>query len=133
MLVLTRKTDEQILIGDDIRITLVKVRGNSVRLGIDAPKNMRVVRGELMRLENAELPDPVVEREEVFACPESQHKHSGSSSRISDAMRDEQDASCEKLASSVSATSNARMVQPASAAKSAPAKRAPLSSFVSAS
>lgn len=133
MLVLTRKTDEQILIGDDIRITLVKVRGNSVRLGIDAPKNIRVVRGELMRLENAELPDPVVEREEVFACPESQHKHSGSSSRISDAMRDEQDASCEKLASSVSATSNARMVQPASAAKSAPAKRAPLSSFVSAS
>ena len=46
-----------------------------------------------MRLENAELPDPVVEREEVFACPESQHKHSGSSSRISDAMRNEQDAS----------------------------------------
>ena len=133
MLVLTRKTDEQILIGDDIRITLVKVRGNSVRLGIDAPKNIRVVRGELMRLENAELPDPVVEREEVFACPESQHKHSGSSSRISDAMRNEQDASCDKLSSSVSATSNARMVQPASASKSAPAKRAPLSSFVSAS
>ena len=133
MLVLTRKTDEQILIGDDIRITLVKVRGNSVRLGIDAPKNIRVVRGELMRLENAKLPDPVVEREEVFACPESQHKHPGSSSRISDAMRDEQDASCEKLASSVSATSNTRMVQPASASKSAAAKRAPLSSFVSAS
>ena len=57
------KTDEQILIGDDIRITLVKVRGNSVRLGIDAPKNIRVVRGELMRLENAELPDPVVGEE----------------------------------------------------------------------
>ena len=133
MLVLTRKTDEQILIGDDIRITLVKVRGNSVRLGIDAPKNIRVVRGELMRLENAELSGPVVEREEVFACPETQHKHSGSSSRISDAMGDEQDASCEKLASSVSATSNARMVQPASASKRAPTKRAPLSSFVSAS
>ena len=47
MLVLTRKADEQILIGDDIKITLVRVRGNSVRVGIDAPKNIRIVRGEL--------------------------------------------------------------------------------------
>lgn len=47
MLVLTRKADEQILIGDDIKITLVKVRGGSVRIGIDAPKQVRIVRGEL--------------------------------------------------------------------------------------
>ena len=47
MLVLTRKMDEQILIGEDIKITLVRVRGNSVRIGIEAPKHVRVVRGEL--------------------------------------------------------------------------------------
>ena len=48
MLVLTRKADEQILIGDNIKITLVRVRGNSVRIGIDAPREVRVVRGELL-------------------------------------------------------------------------------------
>ena len=51
MLVLTRKADEQILIGDDIKITLVRVRGNSVRLGIDAPRDVRIVRAELDSLE----------------------------------------------------------------------------------
>ncbi len=47
MLVLTRKADEQILIGDNIKITLVRVRGNAVRIGIDAPRDVRIVRGEL--------------------------------------------------------------------------------------
>jgi carbon storage regulator CsrA len=47
MLVLTRKMDEAILIGNDIKITLVRVKGNTVRIGIDAPRDIRVVRGEL--------------------------------------------------------------------------------------
>ena len=47
MLVLTRKTQEQIQIGDNIRITIVRVKGQSVRVGIEAPKDVRVVRGEL--------------------------------------------------------------------------------------
>lgn len=47
MLVLTRKVEEQILIGDDIKITLLKVRGNSVRIGIEAPREVRVIRGEI--------------------------------------------------------------------------------------
>ncbi len=47
MLVLTRKMNEQILIGDDIKITLVRVRGNTVRIGIEAPRDVRVLRGEL--------------------------------------------------------------------------------------
>ncbi|MEM9368019.1 MAG: carbon storage regulator [Planctomycetota bacterium] len=47
MLVLTRKPDEKILIGDDIQITIVKVRGNQVRIGINAPDEVRVMRGEL--------------------------------------------------------------------------------------
>jgi carbon storage regulator CsrA len=51
MLVLTRKVDEQIMIGNDIKITLLRIRGNQVRIGIDAPREMRVLRGEIDPLE----------------------------------------------------------------------------------
>jgi carbon storage regulator len=47
MLVLTRKVGERIQLGDDITVTLVKINGNVVRLGIDAPPEMVVVRQEL--------------------------------------------------------------------------------------
>ena len=49
MLVLTRKRQERIQIGDNITLTVVKVKGNTVRLGIEAPRNVRIVRGELPR------------------------------------------------------------------------------------
>ena len=73
MLVLTRKTDEQILIGDDIKITLIRVRGNSVRIGIDAPRDVRVVRGELEAFDSksSEGADAgLSDREQVFAHPQ---------------------------------------------------------------
>ncbi|MDP7018942.1 MAG: carbon storage regulator [Pirellulaceae bacterium] len=47
MLVLTRKSQEQIRIGDDIVVTVLRVKGNSVRVGVEAPRQIRVVRGEL--------------------------------------------------------------------------------------
>ena len=47
MLVLTRKLREQIRIGDNITISVVRIRGNTVRVGIEAPRQVRVVRGEL--------------------------------------------------------------------------------------
>lgn len=47
MLVLTRKTTEQIKIGNDITITILRVKGNAVRVGVDAPKAVRVIRSEL--------------------------------------------------------------------------------------
>jgi len=47
MLVLTRKMQERIQIGSNITITILRVKGNSVRVGIDAPREVRVVRGEL--------------------------------------------------------------------------------------
>jgi carbon storage regulator len=47
MLVLSRDPDESIMIGDDIRITIVSVRGDKVRLGIDAPKEVPVHRQEV--------------------------------------------------------------------------------------
>jgi carbon storage regulator len=48
MLVLTRKTQQQIKIGDNITITIVRVTGQSVRVGIEAPESVKVVRGELL-------------------------------------------------------------------------------------
>jgi carbon storage regulator CsrA len=47
MLVLTRKTDQKIQIGDDITVTVIQVKGRYVRLGIDAPANIRILRTEL--------------------------------------------------------------------------------------
>lgn len=47
MLVLSRKTSERILIGDDVAITIVRIGPNSVRIGIEAPKSMNIVREEL--------------------------------------------------------------------------------------
>jgi carbon storage regulator CsrA len=48
MLVLSRKLDQTIQIGDQITITVVSVKGNTVRLGISAPDHIRVARGELL-------------------------------------------------------------------------------------
>src|SRR5436190_7423213 len=47
MLVLTRKLQQQIKIGDQITVTILRVKGNTVRVGITAPREVRVVRGEL--------------------------------------------------------------------------------------
>ncbi len=47
MLVLSRHRDESIMIGDDIVITIVDIRGDKVRLGIDAPQDIPVHRQEV--------------------------------------------------------------------------------------
>ncbi len=47
MLVLSRRKDESIMIGDDVEITIVDIRGDKVRLGITAPKNIPVHRREV--------------------------------------------------------------------------------------
>jgi len=48
MLVLSRKVNERILLSGDIRITVTGIRGNRVRLGIEAPDRVEILRGELM-------------------------------------------------------------------------------------
>ncbi len=47
MLILTRKIDEAIRVGEDIRIVLVQIKGGQVRLGIECPPHVRVLREEL--------------------------------------------------------------------------------------
>jgi carbon storage regulator len=57
MLVLSRKVGERILIGDDIRVTIVRIGGGGVRVGIEAPASLNVVREELkQRASPAETP-----------------------------------------------------------------------------
>ena len=48
MLVLTRKLMEKLFIGDDICVTVVRLEGGQVRLGIEAPREVAVVRAELV-------------------------------------------------------------------------------------
>ena len=47
MLVLTRKSGEGIIIGEDIKITIVELKGGGVRIGVDAPREMKVHRQEV--------------------------------------------------------------------------------------
>ena len=47
MLVLTRKLGEGIVIGDDVTITIVEMKGGNVRIGIDAPKEKKIYRQEI--------------------------------------------------------------------------------------
>lgn len=47
MLVLTRKPGEGLLIGDDIRITIIEVKGGGIRIGIDAPSDRKIYRQEV--------------------------------------------------------------------------------------
>ena len=49
MLVLSRKINETILIGDDVKVTLLAVDGEKIKLGIDAPKHIKIFREELLR------------------------------------------------------------------------------------
>ena len=47
MLILTRKTNEKIRIGNDITITIIEVRGDQVKVGVEAPKDVEVFRQEV--------------------------------------------------------------------------------------
>ena len=61
MLVLSRKQSESIHIGDDIVVTVVRTKGKAVRIGIQAPGHISVLRGELVHAINVE------ERQKVAA------------------------------------------------------------------
>lgn len=50
MLILTRRLGESITIGDDIKITFLDINGRQLRIGIEAPKNVPVHRGEIYRI-----------------------------------------------------------------------------------
>ncbi|MCX8038812.1 MAG: carbon storage regulator CsrA [Candidatus Sumerlaeia bacterium] len=53
MLILTRKAGESITIGDNIRVIILEMKGNQVRMGIEAPRSIPVYREELYRMIHA--------------------------------------------------------------------------------
>ena len=59
MLVLSRKVGEKLLIGDKIAVTVVRVAPGVVRLGIEAPDDMDIVREELTRTTDRSAPEPL--------------------------------------------------------------------------
>jgi carbon storage regulator len=54
VLILTRKLDEKIRIGDDITVTIIEVCGDQVKIGVEAPKHVKVFRQEVFQKIQAE-------------------------------------------------------------------------------
>lgn len=81
MLVLSRKQNETIQIGNDVSITVLKISGNTVRLGINAPIDVRVVRGELdikmTEAENTRSADSINTGSPNVELPKSDSRESG--------------------------------------------------------
>ena len=85
MLVLTRKLMEKLFIGDDICVTIVRLEGGQVRLGIDAPREVKVVRAELV----PERTSPRVrsDRQSTIAAPRTEVTYLPSEARGIDNRR----------------------------------------------
>jgi carbon storage regulator len=62
MLVLSRKTSQQIMIGRDIVVTVVKIDRNHVRIGIQAPSGVRILRQELIEEPSSSSPSVPIKR-----------------------------------------------------------------------
>lgn len=86
MLVLSRQKDESIMIGDEVEITIVDVRGDKVRLGITAPKTIPVHRREIydaIQREKTQKDDGQVQAGSNNEHPEETHKRSEKSEKTS--------------------------------------------------
>ena len=57
MLILTRRVQEALMIGDNVTVTVLSVKGNQVRLGIDAPRDVEVHREEIYHRVNNSQPE----------------------------------------------------------------------------
>ncbi|MEM7473508.1 MAG: carbon storage regulator [Planctomycetota bacterium] len=77
MLVLTRKTQETIQVGDSVTIHVTRIKGNKVQLGIEAPTDVRILRGELdklgIELSNWKMNDQASESTATSGKPDSKH------------------------------------------------------------
>ena len=73
MLILTRRIGETVMIGDDIAITVLRVKGNQVRLGVDAPKHVSVQREEIYQRMQGEAASAT----DGAATPDLSHANGG--------------------------------------------------------
>lgn len=122
MLVLSRKVDQQITIGDDITLTVIRVDGNRVRIGISAPRDVRILRGELAADEPVEF--ELSDRELAFAHPPERVKGPVPT-------RPESNAAESRVFSGSVSSDGSKVKLSDSSAKEE--RKAPLASFVSAS
>ena len=106
MLVLTRKSQEKIQIGDNITITILRVKGQTVRVGVEAPRSTKVIRGEL---------PPIVAGTTAIAHTEE------------DESTDEHELGSIELPASISPTSKVAQMEDAS--EGPLARRRPLARF----
>ena len=65
MLVLTRRPGQSILIGDDVELVVVRIEGDRVVLGVAAPREIRVIRSELLRELETEVKAASAARERI--------------------------------------------------------------------
>ena len=86
MLVLNRKKEESIIIGNDIKITVLEIRGDNVRIGIEAPRDVSVRRQEvyeaILREGRRSPPEPA-----ASAAPLAPHVRSSDSASADEASR----------------------------------------------
>lgn len=109
MLVLSRKLNQSIRIGENISISVLRVKGNAIQLGISAPKEIHVVRSEL------------IERDAKDAQPVQLAKDNGAQSTDSapasaQLAEDDTEAEPERLLEALRAISEARQSSPLNAA-----------------
>jgi carbon storage regulator len=66
MLILSRKNGEKIMIGDNIELVILEMKGDQVKIGVEAPKSMKVYRGEVydeIQVENREASN--IDKEQI--------------------------------------------------------------------
>lgn len=64
MLILTRRVDESLVIGDNVTVTVLGVKGNQVRIGVDAPRDVSVHREELAQKQDGKNQKSPLRRDE---------------------------------------------------------------------
>ncbi len=70
MLILSRKVNEKIMIGDDVVLTIIETRGEQVKIGVEAPKSVKVFRHEVFEAVQKENKAAAVSSESLKNLPE---------------------------------------------------------------